>query len=99
MQHSRTPVSKPRNYDGNGKLAPVEKELGIKLVPNKDGKGWTRIDPRKVNKLATLQDSSVTNQKNEIETLKKDNENWKALVKDLEKRLRKIEDGDDKETN
>ena len=92
MPTVHTPVNKPRWYDGNGK------DPYAKLEKLKDQQGWRNMS-HKSSKIANLQDSSVTKQLSEIESLKQDNlelrkENkaYLDLVKDMDKRLRAVED-------
>ena len=92
-QYDRTPVSRPRNFDGNGKLSPAEKAVGVTVVKNYKGRGWTRNDPRHKNRLATIEDSSVTKQNSEVDKLKKENQDLMLVIKDMDKRLKKMEDG------
>ena len=101
-QYEKTPAHKRRDYDGNGKLSPAEIAVGVKLVKNANGTGWLRVDPRKRNRPSSIEDGTATKQNAEIDTLKKDNAKKEkenadlvAIVKDMEKRLRKIE-GDEK---
>jgi hypothetical protein len=85
----------PNTYDGNGKIHQSEIDNGIKLVPDKNGKGYRKVGNVKGSvKLASFQDSSDTKTNEKIEKLEKENSDWKKLVADLEKRLRKLEDGD-----
>lgn len=95
----------PNTYDGNGIIHQSEKERGIKLIPDKSGKGFRKVgNVKDARKLATLQDDSATKQIAEIEQLKKDNASKDkqlgdamALIKDMDKRVRYMEDK--KETN
>lgn len=93
--------SNPSTYDGNGKIYDLERQSGVKLVPDKSGKGWRKTGLSKEGKrLATIQDDSATKQISEIESLKKENEKLSktnqdmlALVKDMDKRLKGLEGG------
>lgn len=96
---AKTPVWRGTNYDGNGKLSQIEMAKGVKLVSrDKDGKGWVRNESRgKMS--ATLSDSSATNQGAKMEKLEKaldakdaTIEKYASLVKDMDKRLRDLED-------
>ena len=90
---SKTPVWRGKNYDGNGKLSPTELAQGMKVENN-------RIVGGKFKRLATIEDSSATKQLAETDELKKDNVSLKKqlqdsllVIKDLDKRLKKMEDG------
>lgn len=90
---AKTPVWRTKDYDGNGKLSATEIAQGKKIVNGK-------VVGAKNKLTATIQDSSASKQMEEVANLKSENTDLKKniskyldLVKDLESRVRKMEDG------
>jgi len=90
----------PNTYDGNGKIHQTESANGIKLVQDKSGKGFRKVGNVKDGKrLATIQDDSATKilsdnaeLKKEMASKDKQLSDAMLLIKDMEKRLRTLED-------